>query len=557
MLQLSLMEYILDTTNYKTFRLIDNRTYVGTDAAPTAAMVVAARALPGDVVYFDADMNEFRLVERVKYNPLIGFFEVCSKTIYGMSSRGTPQFLFYPLNTAFPPMIVGYAGKRDANKLAIVRFDKWEDGEKFPRGSLENVLGNAGDYSTELKSLVLAVCPWRDIAVTNGVGMAAKVPTAASREFITSVNNWRTLNVDPDGCRDVDDVFSYRPLEMNRDILKDDIYEIAISIADVSERIEEGSALDFAACERAETIYVGGGAAKPMLPAIFSEDICSLREGGAPRPCVSLVFELNVVTGVISYMRFIKTMVENNKTYTYDTIYDGEADARILRTCAEVCSGSGSADSHEWIEALMVFYNKEAAKLLLKSGSGLLRTHQAAGADPAGIEPPIADVPGLKYLLMNSAAYISTASALASGAPITHSMFGDAAYCHATSPIRRYADLVNQRQLKAALFGELSSKSIQFIEYHLNKRAKEIRRFNRDSLFLDILYKCQEGTSLKGVCIETDSKGDNIKVYIPEWKKIVKIRGYDDAIPGDWLNVSYWFNPGQLRWKDKIVFRVD
>jgi hypothetical protein len=213
----------------------------------------------------------------------------------------------------------------------------------------------------------------------------------------------------------------------------------------------------------------------------------------------------------------------------------------------------------------MVFYNKEVAKILAKNGKGLLRVHDASEKPAHGaISEYYEKYPALKYMVMNAAKY-EVASADSNQ---EHSMFPGTPYCHATSPIRRYADLVNQRYLKAILFSEQQSSdtsSLAFVTYHLNRRQKILRKLNRDIHFLNVLFEVGAGAvpaaavnkTISGLCISTDVGGTKIKVYVPAWEKTITIRDYDGAVVGDWLSISYWFNPAEVRWKDKIVFRVN
>ncbi len=511
-----------------------------------ADIASSAKLLPSDIISIQGGALPTMptLKHRVQHPPLVGLLDICSKTIYGMSSRGTPQFLFYPINSSYPPFLVGYAGQRTDNKMVIIRFVDWGPSDKFPRGSLERVIGSAGDLLVEKEALILSACPWREVKLDS---------TFAVNHNTIIDHGWRTFNIDPAGCRDIDDVFSYRPLELNRPGACDGVYEIAISIADVASVVEEGSVIDMAACERGQTLYHNGSAVKSMLPQLISENKCSLIVG-EPRNCVSLVFEIDIYSGKYENVRFTRMTLINNKTYTYDEFdevteaTEATSDKAILTACCNIIGSDHAADSHSLIETLMIFYNKEAAKQLWRARTGLLRAHSAAENET--LKKMVDLHPDLTFMAMESAKYVQPSDVLA-----THSMFPGAAYCHATSPIRRYADLVNQRAL-LNVSGHKDKQSLSFIEYHLNTRSAVAKRFERDMFFLEMLYK-GGGSGLEGICIDINNEGTKIKVYVPEWRRVVTIRDYDGAIVGDKILISYWFDPSQAKWKNKIVFRVD
>ena len=98
-------------------------------------------------------------------------------------------------------------------------------------------------------------------------------------------------------------------------------------------------------------------------------------------------------------------------------------------------------DPHNWIAALMIFYNKEMANRIKDWSAGIRRSHKPPNEEKMAILEKID--PNLKFLAMSSAEYISA------GAPETrHYGLGAEIYCHATSPLRRYADIQNQRVWK-------------------------------------------------------------------------------------------------------------
>ena len=82
-----------------------------------------------------------------------------------------------------------------------------------------------------------------------------------------------TFTVDPATARDFDDAVSAAP--------DGDGIRLWIHIADVAAHVRPGSRLDDEAERRATSVYVPG-TVEPMLPAVLSDEACSLAPGGRP-----------------------------------------------------------------------------------------------------------------------------------------------------------------------------------------------------------------------------------------------------------------------------------
>ena len=128
-------------------------------------------------------------------------------------------------------------------------------------------------------------------------------------------------------------------------------------------------------------------------------------------------------------------------------------------------------------------------------------------------------------------------------------------YITLTSPIRRYVDLYNQK----CLIQILENKEIQESKNeeklnHLNFRAKESKRHDRDLFFLNLL-KNNTLKEISGVIIyKTD---DKIQIYIEEWKRIINIKdkSYNVNLE-DVVKLRYYFNPKEKLWKNRIIFEI-
>jgi hypothetical protein len=539
---------MLRTTNYQAFEIVQHHNNAAEQVLHSFIEPrVAARALPGDFVEWDTEAQQCALVNRTIHPPLTGLLDICSKTIYGMTSRHVPIFLFYPFDKRYPPMRVGCStADRSINLLVKVRFESWEHGETFPRGNLETVIGPVGDIVSEARALVSFASPfWRSkitytppIALTDG------------HKELEDAYQWHIFHIDPAGCRDVDDIIGIRQRS-------DGKTDFLIGISDVAAYISEGSTLDLVARNNASTIYsLSGAAVASMFPTALSEELFSLSPSASLKPVVALqaTFDGNAITDVC----FKELLVHVQHTYTYEDVYSN-APPYICQTLSALSAtiarriagptvtlnvGEISRDSHAWIEQLMVFYNLEAAALIAPSERAILRSHEeadAAAVDAVSILPK-----ELQWIVQKPAMYTAQTETI-------HSSF-HALYCHASSPIRRYADLHNQRVLKAVLHDSVAAapKLNSYLLTHLNQRQKTIKQYQRNLTFITQILG---GSPTATVEAQVVSIGDvKATLWIPAWKSLVKTLEYDGLSIGDKLSLRFYYNPNRPNWKERIVF---
>ena len=506
---------ILETKDYKTFNLGN----ISFDDYHQAN-----RCLPGDTVEWDGE--KCILQKRADHRFLVGVLELNSKYIYGHTSRGVKIYLFHPFDTSYPPMRVG-CSERDTskNQLALVKFDSWT--EKIPRGNLIRLLGPVGDLEAE-KEALLWLCGKPELKK-----MAFDIePSKKERRRIEG----NTINIDPEGCKDIDDVLTLQQLPNG-------LWQLIITIADVADSIPVDSPGDLLAREKGQTLYQNGQAKLPMLPSNLSEDQLSLLPG-AIRQGISFTTTWDAENEVLIYEGFEEVTIVNTKSYTYESIYQSDFPIAILKQIASFLKGQETNDSHEWIEQFMLLYNLEGAKLLLKANAGLLRTHKAA--DQVKLEQFQTIHPDLRIFAFESAQYEFT------GEGKIHATLGNKPYTHLSSPLRRYADLLNQRVLKAFLHSSTPSSLEASLPTHLNSIQKKQKKHDRDLFFLEQILKETTGY-VEGLVVEsTETK---TKVYIPSWKRIVKVKS-EQQIPGQQISVEFYADVRKISWKERIVFRI-
>ena len=434
-----------------------------------------------------------------------GILELTSRTKYGMTSRNVPLYLFRPLNQNLGPCIVGCSKLSTTNVLALVNVPSWEPA-KLTRGNLDRILGNCGDFNAEEEALTYQ---YRKPGWSKGITICIPNPQP-ERHTISGVS----FNIDPPGCKDIDDVFT----------IGNDGY-FYITIADVSEWMKINPESLRKAQQIGQTQYsIDGTIIQSMVP--FETD-CSLCPN-TQKAGVSLRFK--ITESQITNIEFIKTHITNNISYTYDSVYKSEYVDTLKRVVKVM--GCESSDSHDWVAELMIFYNIEAAKVLKQKGRGILRTH--ASPDIEKLEKfKSLGVDG-QFLAFKSAKYVTTTSTE------THWGLNTDVYCHATSPIRRFADVINQYVLKDE---EPPNVDINI----LNERSKDLKQFARDSFFIRQIKSNKR--SIPAITL------NDHRVWIPEWKRIVTCKNV--CTEGTQGTLHFSLDMNQSTWKRRMVFRFE
>jgi exoribonuclease R len=207
--------------------------------------------------------------------------------------------------------------------------------------------------------------------------------------------------------------------------------------------------------------------------------------------------------------------------------------------------GVGS-DSHRWVELAMIHYNRRVAYVLRNSGRGFLRTHVGSSSSDWAALAARTGCAELAYL--GAAAGTYTPAENGGG----HAGLGLDCYTHASSPLRRYADLVNQRYLtQAVLCGDLSVSPTTVTAAHLNARAKAAKALDRDMWFLTNL-NTHGITETHGFVVGyKEEKGWS--VYVPAFGRTVKSRSAGPFAIGDSVGVRVYTNLKSTSWSGRIV----
>ena len=205
---------------------------------------------------------------------------------------------------------------------AVVKITEWPDKAKNPIGQVIDILGRAGDNTTEMHA-ILAEYGLPYVYPKNVEQAADRIPDEIPADEIARREDFRpvtTFTIDPKDAKDFDDALSIRPLKGNR-------WEVGVHIADVTYYVREGSVIDKEAEKRATSVYLVDRTI-PMLPERLCNFLCSLRPN-EEKLAYSVIFTLDEKAQVLD-SRVVHTIIKSDRRFTYEeaqqVIETGEGD---------------------------------------------------------------------------------------------------------------------------------------------------------------------------------------------------------------------------------------
>lgn len=301
--------------------------------------------------------------------------------------------------------------------------------------------------------------------------LAQALPRPDEEPWREDLTGLEAFTVDSPQTRDIDDALSVEALRHGG-------FRVGIHITEVAGRVAIASLLDQEAALRGTSIYLPEERI-PMFPPPVSEEACSLKEGEI-RPAVSLLLEVTPEGAVLGH-RFSLSWLRVARRLCYEDVDRAVQEAvcfmdslhRIaLRWRQERLKAGAlllplpevSVRVDEDGEILLERRDRESPAQILVSEMMIRANWVAAQClKEAGVacmyrvqpEPRERIVEGTLQgdLLRNYKQRKLLSRAGTQLEPGLHSGLGLAPYTTVTSPIRRYADLVVQRQLAALIRG--------------------------------------------------------------------------------------------------------
>lgn len=438
----------------------------------------------------------------------------------------------------FAKELLAKAGLTHARKARalLVKLGIWDEDENLDLIRLE-IKTSFGKEKLDLSSRV-----------------ACSRPDFEGREDLRDLP---VLTIDGPWTKDFDDAVSLEQADGH--------FILGVHISDVAASIPQDSPLDREAYQRASSLYLPRQQI-PMIPPDLSQETLSLRQG-CDRLAISLLAHLEKDGRLIDY-RFTPSIVRVKRQLTYDEsnqmiatdpplkrLYQLSLSLRSMRMEHDAVSLSlpelqvrfqddGSVElemveqntpSRMLVAELMIFYNWLLARFCKQNEIPLLFRTQG---EPS--ERLTEDQFGYIYYVFKQRRKLNPLKISTKPAP--HSGLGLDVYTNATSPIRRYLDLVAQRQV----ISFLSEKSLPYEEEDLEElrmtiepTLKALERVRRNRIRYWTLKYLAQHIGKKYRAMVLDVLKSKYRILLLDFLHIVELRQEGEAgmYPGQQFSV--------------------
>lgn len=180
-----------------------------------------------------------------------------------------------------------------------------------PEGKVTEILGHVNDPGVDIMSIVKGYELPTEFSekIMNQVERVANEVSEADMAGRRDLRDLQMVTIDGEDAKDLDDAVS---------LTKDGMYyQLGVHIADVTNYVQENSALDWEARERGTSVYLVDRVI-PMLPHKLSNGICSLNVG-ENRLALSCLMTIDAKGEVVSH-EIIESVIKVDKRMSYTSV---------------------------------------------------------------------------------------------------------------------------------------------------------------------------------------------------------------------------------------------
>lgn len=236
---------------------------------------------------------------------IVGAFQRRDKQNYGFVLPDNPRF---PCDVFIPAEKTG--GAVNGHKVVAELTSYGEQGRK-PEGRVTEIIGHINDPGTDIMSIVRGYDLPTAFSekILNQADRAARDVSEADMAGRKDLRNWQMVTIDGEDAKDLDDAVSLTK--------EGDSYILGVHIADVTNYVQENSAIDREARERGTSVYLADRVI-PMLPHKLSNGICSLN-AGEDRLALSCIMTVNQ-KGIVTDHEIAETVICVDERMTYTSV---------------------------------------------------------------------------------------------------------------------------------------------------------------------------------------------------------------------------------------------
>lgn len=213
-----------------------------------------------------------------------------------------PQDIFVPKECS--------KGAVSGHKVVVEITDYGSD-RKSPEGKVVEILGHVGDPGVDILSIVknYELPVEFSVKIMNQVERVSQEVSEADRAGRRDLRNLDMVTIDGEDAKDLDDAVSVS--------FDGERYHLGVHIADVTNYVQENSALDREALNRGTSVYLVDRVI-PMLPHALSNGICSLNEG-VDRLALSCLMTVEPTGEILDY-EICESVIRVNKRMSYTVV---------------------------------------------------------------------------------------------------------------------------------------------------------------------------------------------------------------------------------------------
>ncbi|MDD6038147.1 MAG: ribonuclease R [bacterium] len=234
---------------------------------------------------------------------IVGTYEASKTFGFVVPDNGRfTQDIFVPLECSM--------GAVSGHKV-IVELTQYGENGKKPEGKVVEIIGHINDPGTDILSIA------KDFElpiefgekVLNQAVRVGKPVSEADKSGRLDLRDVMMVTIDGEDAKDLDDAVSLS--------MEGENYRLGVHIADVSNYVQEHSALDVEAFERGTSVYLVDRVI-PMLPHVLSNGICSLN-AGEERLALSCIMLINPKGEVIDH-EIAETVICVDERMSYTSV---------------------------------------------------------------------------------------------------------------------------------------------------------------------------------------------------------------------------------------------